>query len=355
MGRNDERERAVERIGAGRRASARPSGTVTVVRESDGDDTSTAVLRLDDTAVGSPDAAWPPSAAPGGREWTGRRPEWLADVGQGEVGRGAGESGSTHDDGRYRDDPYRDAVFLDDDIDEGSRSRAWLPERWRGARIDAGRGGAVALIAVALVAAVVAYVTVWRDTPSVHSVPPLSVVSSAEPAPDDAAPTVTDGTGEGGSAGEVRGEVVVSVVGLVHRPGLVRLPPGSRVADALAAAGGTLPDADTVSLNMAQRLGDGEQVVVGSSADARPPVSAVAGATGPGAAAVPGGAGAGLVDLNTADETALDALPGVGPVTAAAIVAWRTAHGRFTDVGQLAEVDGIGPARLAKLRPLVTV
>ncbi len=162
--------------------------------------------------------------------------------------------------------------------------------------------------------------------------------------------------------------MVVSVVGLVHTPGLVTLAPGARIADALQAAGGAIDGADTIGLNMARQLGDGEQIVVGLAPVSGQPTtlgSSVGAGTGP----VPGSAGpaatsgrpkpgpksAEVLDLNTATVEQLDALPGVGPVTAAAIVGWRQANGKFTSVEQLADVDGIGPARLDKLRSLVRV
>ncbi|WP_142390036.1 ComEA family DNA-binding protein, partial [Mycobacterium sp. shizuoka-1] len=156
--------------------------------------------------------------------------------------------------------------------------------------------------------------------------------------------------------------VVVSVVGLVAKPGLVTLAPDARIADAVAAAGGAIEGAATLGLNLARHLTDGEQVVVGIGTPAgQPPVlgSSVTGGP-PGAPAAPATSGAPgapeqPVDLNTATVEQLDALPGVGPVTAAAIVAWRDAHGKFGSVDQLGEVDGIGPARLAKLRALVRV
>jgi competence protein ComEA len=158
--------------------------------------------------------------------------------------------------------------------------------------------------------------------------------------------------------------VVVSVVGLVHRPGLVTLPPGARIADALEAAGGAVDGADLIGLNMARRLTDGEQIIVGIAAAPGQPATmgssatgAEAGAAAPSgsAAADPGGGPGEPVNLNTATVEQLDTLPGVGPVTAAAIVAWRDANGAFGSVDQLGEVDGIGPARLAKLRELVHV
>jgi competence protein ComEA len=156
--------------------------------------------------------------------------------------------------------------------------------------------------------------------------------------------------------------VVVSVVGLVHTPGLVTLAPGARIADALQAAGGAVDGADTIGLNMARQLGDGEQIVVGlAPVSGQPPTlgsSVGTGTAGPAATSgrpKPAPKAAEVLDLNTATVEQLDALPGVGPVTAAAIVAWRQANGKFTSVDQLADVDGIGPARLDKLRSLVRV
>ena len=126
---------------------------------------------------------------------------------------------------------------------------------------------------------------------------------------------------------------------------------GSRVGDAVAAAGGASKDADLSAVNLARLLVDGEQIRVPR------PGEAVAG-TAPGAGGSPGTVGGsgpgGLVSLNAADVTALDALPGIGPVLAQRIVDWRTANGRFTSVDELAEVSGIGETLLGRLRPLVT-
>ncbi len=217
-----------------------------------------------------------------------------------------------------------------------------------------------------LVAMVVAGAIVFRERPITQPVPPVPVMRqtvAAGPSGPSASVSVVAPPGAlpadpGGSTTEL----VVSVVGLVHRTGLVRLPVGSRVADALAAAGGPSDGADTSGLNLAQRLSDGDQVLVGPVAanpGPQPGSTTISGGGRPssGSAATPGrpSTRAGKVDLNTASESELDALPGVGPVTARAIVAWRTANGRFTSVEQLGEVDGIGPARLARLRDLVTV
>jgi competence protein ComEA len=143
------------------------------------------------------------------------------------------------------------------------------------------------------------------------------------------------------------GQVTVDVTGKVRRPGITVLDAGARVVDALEAAGGARPGVDLSSLNLARVLVDGEQIVVGVAA-----VASVAGAATP----IPPGATTGaLVNLNTADQALLETLPDVGPVTAEAIIAWRTEHGGFTAIGELLEVDGIGDATLETLTPHVTV
>ena len=138
--------------------------------------------------------------------------------------------------------------------------------------------------------------------------------------------------------------VVVSVVGLVARPGLVTLPSGARVAEAVEAAGGLLPEADPASVNLAAVVTDGQQVAVG--------VPAAPGAAAPADAAA---APAGPLDLNTAGVAELDTLPGIGPVLAQRIVDHRTREGPFTSVDQLDDVPGIGPSIAAELAGLVGV
>jgi competence protein ComEA len=141
-----------------------------------------------------------------------------------------------------------------------------------------------------------------------------------------------------------RAQVVVHVVGQVKHPGVVTLPLGSRVGDAVEAVGGVTKKGADDSVNLARILVDGEQVIVGFAAQA------VAGVLG----IAPTVAGA-LVSLNTADATALELLPGVGPVLAQRIVQWRTTNGPFRSVDELGEVSGIGDAIMSQLRPLVTV
>jgi competence protein ComEA len=173
------------------------------------------------------------------------------------------------------------------------------------------------------------------------------------------------GGGQGGGDAATTGtaqatEVVVHVAGAVVSPGVRRLPPGSRVIDALDAAGGALPDADLPRVNLAAPLVDGQQVYIPKPGE-QPPVAAGPGAPGgagtpPGGAAGPSGAVPGaLVNVNTSTAEQLDTLPGVGPATAAAIIAHRDQHGPFTSVDQLLDVRGIGEAKLEQLRDLVAV
>lgn len=172
---------------------------------------------------------------------------------------------------------------------------------------------------------------------------------SVAPTGPAATPTVAaDGDAAAGAGGG--GRLLVHVVGRVARPGLVTLSPGARVADVVAAGGGAVRGADLASVNLARRVEDGEQVLVLGAGE---PASAAPGKAGAG----PGTAGGSVVpvDLNTADAAALDALPGVGPVTAARIIEHRTSRGRFASVEDLAEVPGIGERTLERLRPLVRV
>ncbi|OZC91680.1 hypothetical protein CH254_04125 [Rhodococcus sp. 06-412-2C] len=233
----------------------------------------------------------------------------------------------------------------------GSPWSSVLPQRWRSARVDPGRQGAIALAAAGVFVVLVAAFAVFRDAPTPAPAPPLAVVASDTKDSDVLAEPVP----------AVEAELVVSVVGLVIQPGLVRLQPGSRIADAVAAAGGPVEGADLLALNIAARVADGDQIVVGVvPPQAAPPLSSTTSVDGPvtagGAQAAPeGSAPAGTVDLNAATVAELDALPGVGPVTATSIVSWRETNGRFVSVDQLAEVDGIGPGRLAKIRDLVHI
>lgn len=280
-----------------------------------------------------------------------------------EAGPPDGEpEADAHDDAHdwpERDDSSADATPSWLDAASPDREAKWVPERLRGARIGLNRGGVAALLLVGLVAAAGAGVFALRERPVANPVPPLSA-GPVEPAAFSGATTPAPSTQPLGAPPPAPAppgdEIVVSVVGLVQASGLVRLPPGSRVADAIAAAGGAKEGADLLSLNMAARVADGDQILVGiADPNNGAPVlgSAAIGASAGGRGSAAPGSQQGGLDLNTATEAELDALPGVGPVTAAAIIAWRNANGPFTDVEQLAEVNGIGPAKLAKLRDLV--
>jgi competence protein ComEA len=147
------------------------------------------------------------------------------------------------------------------------------------------------------------------------------------------------------AAGAARPRLVVDVVGAVRRPGLYRLRQGTRIADAVALAGGSTAKADLALVNLAAPLADGEQVVVPS----RSPVGGAIAATPPTAGASP----TAPLDLNTATAEQLDGLPGIGPATAAKIIDFRQAHGAFHSVDELDAVPGIGPSRMAQLKGLV--
>ncbi|GAA3987323.1 hypothetical protein GCM10022384_39080 [Streptomyces marokkonensis] len=157
--------------------------------------------------------------------------------------------------------------------------------------------------------------------------------------------TATAGAGAGA-------EIVVDVGGKVRKPGIHRLPAGSRVADALRAAGGVRSGTKTDGLNQARFLVDGEQVIVGAPAPATGSGADGAVPAGPGVPAA-GAAPAAPVSLNTATADQLDTLPGVGPVLARHIIDYRTQHGGFRSVDELREVTGIGERRFADLRNLV--
>lgn len=225
--------------------------------------------------------------------------------------------------------------------------RRWaglVPFAVRTGRLDPGRSGAVALVLAALVAAVVAGGFVLRARP--QEVPVPRVLQTGAALPGSSVPPIA-------GASEPATEVVVAVAGKVNKPGVVRLPAGSRVVDALRAAGGPLPGASTGLLNLARRLVDGEQVLVGID----PPPGAGNGSTGSSGSSGSSGVGSagGPLDLNAATVADLDGLPGIGPVLAQRIIDWRTEHQRFASVDQLREVTGIGEAKFSDLRAKVTV
>lgn len=225
------------------------------------------------------------------------------------------------------------------------RTGAWLEERLPATlqgRVSLGGGHLAVLALVAALGLAVTAFVVLRSRPEGTVVPPPrpagalvtpSTVPGAEPSAG-AAPSAAGGT------------VVVDVAGRVRRPGVVTLPAGSRVVDALRRAGGARGRVDLSSLNLARVLTDGEQVLVGVAAP---------GGVAPRAAGATTGPGGPLVNLNTATPEQLEGLPGVGPVTAGKIAQWREQHGGFTAVDDLLEVDGIGEKTLADIAPHVTL
>ncbi|MGW3952779.1 helix-hairpin-helix domain-containing protein [Streptomyces sp. NPDC004752] len=265
------------------------------------------------------------------------------------------------------------ADALDTSGAPGWRERAGtaLRERmplWLQTRCGLERRGVVALAVLLAVVAVFAVQHFWAGR--TQSVRAPQVVRAEAPFAADRTKGETGGAGEDGarvghgggigvdgSAGAAPGttgaEIVVDVGGKVRKPGIHRLPAGSRVVDALSAAGGVRPGTDTDGLNRARFLVDGEQIVVGGPAAATGP--GAGGASGPGPAGAVAGAGgpAAPVSLNTATVDQLDTLPGVGPVLAQHIIDYRTQHGGFRSVDELREVKGIGDRRFADLRDLI--
>ncbi|HEY7717992.1 MAG TPA: ComEA family DNA-binding protein, partial [Pedococcus sp.] len=249
-----------------------------------------------------------------------------------------------------------------------------LPRPLRGARVSAPSaallGLALAVLAAALVfgvrvaltAAASAPEPVGRSTPSGSS-PGSAVVPGPRGGSAGGLGASTAAAGEGpptggatgGRADAPAGTLVVHVVGQVRRPGVLTLPAGARVGDALAKAGGALRGADLGAVNLARPLTDGEQLRIPRPGEvlAGPPGPATEPGTGGGGSGV--GGGPGPVNLNTATAAVLEELPGVGPVLAQRILDWRTEHGRFTSVDELAEVSGIGEKMFAQLQGKVTV
>ncbi|WP_370325648.1 helix-hairpin-helix domain-containing protein [Euzebya sp.] len=186
---------------------------------------------------------------------------------------------------------------------------------------------------------------VWWTNESAAPAPPVASTVEERPGPLEVTPDAPRGPPPGPAT--PAGDVVGHVAGAVARPGVLTLPAGSRVADAVTAAGGPTPDAVTGALNLARPLEDGEQVHVPAAGEDPPPSAPPP----PSAAGDPPGP----LDLNTATTAQLEALPGVGPVMAQRIVEHREAIGGYLDVTQLLEVPGIGPGRFAELEPLVSV
>jgi len=206
-----------------------------------------------------------------------------------------------------------------------------------GARWRVGLGAAIVLLVLGVAVAVIAGLATGHG--GAHPVAELTPNAGAAVTPGTPAPTAA-------------ASVVVHVLGQVNRPGVYELPAGARVIDAVGAAGGFTPAADQSALNLAQVLGDGEQVAVPKPGDAPPPSAAAP----PGAAGSTGTAQPGAkIDLNAATLEQLETLPRVGPALAQRILDWRSQNGRFASVDDLKNVSGIGDKTFAQLQDLVVV
>lgn len=310
----------------------------------------------------------PPAALPSRlaarRRAAGLDPSGGLEPGQMEYNRDAPESGEEEKD--LPAGPEREASGLEQSVSPENQRRWSFPLR-------------AGILAACLMLAVAAAVPLLRDRASsdVLSVELGSTfaATSAGERPEESAPADGDPPQSGSAAAPSGGaaapggqdaagspagtELVVHVAGAVSAPGLVRVPEGSRVADAVAAAGGATGQADLTRVNLAAPMTDGSMVVIPAQGDPGGPVAAPGPGTAvqelPGSAAGAGtGAGA-AVNLNTAGEAELQTLPRVGPVLAARIIAWRTEHGPFQRAEDLDAVPGIGEAMLAALLPLVVV
>jgi competence protein ComEA len=234
------------------------------------------------------------------------------------------------------------------------------------------RALAAVVVAVLALAAVAGWLVLRRPADATGALPRASDAAASSTAPDPtdgAAGATTSGSGPGAAAGSgadavggggLGGDgaggapVVVHVAGAVLRPGVLSLPAGSRAVDAVAAAGGLAPGADPDRVNLAAPVTDGMRLTIPLVGQA-PPVELAPQVPGAASGGGDPSAPAGPIDLNSADAAQLDQLPGVGPSTAAAIIAHRDEHGPFGSVDDLLDVRGIGEAKLDALRDLVTV
>jgi competence protein ComEA len=281
-----------------------------------------------------------PRVAPGPGYDDGRGAPGRTDAG-GSAGSGHADDGDVASRGLGHDDAERagPGPGFDAEPERAERLRLADVVRWR----LAPRTAVIALGALLLVGGAVAVRSAAQPTGDPVAVEEPAVTRGAAPDTEGAS---TDGA----EAAAVDPTVWVHVVGRVASPGVVALPEGSRVGDAVAAAGGALPDADLAGLNLAAVVQDGAQIRVPAPGE-EPPAAADDGAGGGGGS----GGGGGAVDVNTAGSAELQTLPGIGPVLADRIVAWRDANGPFPDVDALLDVSGIGPAVLGQIRDLVRV
>lgn len=261
-------------------------------------------------------------------------------------------------DGSGRDQPEELAG-----LDDGEAARQTLtgfgdgfePPRaaWR-ARLRAGRTPIGVFVVVAVLTAAATALVTWllRPAGTAVSAAPATIASADERG--DTSTTGAHGAAatSAASPSNAPAVVVVAVVGSVSSPGLVSLPDGARVSDAIEAAGGPLPGTDLSTINIARKVADGEQIVVGLPG---PPADSGSGSSAPQGESGGSGSAATKIDLNSASLEELDSLPGIGPVLAQRIVDFREENGPFKTVDELQNVSGVGPAVLAKIKDQVTV
>ena len=205
-----------------------------------------------------------------------------------------------------------------------------------------------ALTLMALVASVGWLLRAKAVPIAVAAAPPTATVTASA-----ATATAPSAAPASAASSAVTPTILVHVIGAVASPGLVKLPAGARVADAIAAAGGLRGDANPAELNLAAVVTDGSQIVIGTTSVPRGEVRD--GSSSSGVLTTGTSAASAVVDLNTATLAQLDTIPGVGPVTAQAILDYRAKRGRFTKIEELQEVDGIGAKTYAQIAPHVRV
>lgn len=225
----------------------------------------------------------------------------------------------------------------------------------RDSRVEVSLHAAVGIIVLAILGVLLGLSYVWRSQPEVVGTTTTASPSASRLETSGAARLPPSSTPTGGTAavpgetGGPAGRVLVHVAGRVRKAGVVALPRGARVLDAVRAAGGLAAGADPAALNLARQVTDGEQVVVPVAGAPVGPATTTP--SGPGAHA----SAAGAVNLNSATSEQLQTLPGVGPVLAQRILDWRQEHGRFSSVDELHEVAGIGERKYEEIAARVRV
>lgn len=289
------------------------------------------------------------------------------------VGRTGETAGGPADEAPAR--PTRRSGVADDGAGRRTRRAAQEILPAGGVRLPGALDGAMisppwraVLGAAVLVVLAVAAMT-WRVMSATAIAEPVETAYSAaptSPAVDDASTASPSSTAAashapaspppaGAAGARAAPSAVVHVIGRVKSPGVVTVPAGARVQDAITAAGGPVRGADLAAVNLARRAVDGEQILVPAVGEVPVTAPAAPVAPAPSAGSAPPGAAPGPIDLNTADQATLETLPGVGPVLAQRILQWREDHGRFSSVDELAEVNGVGEKRFAELAPRVRV